>query len=1105
MGVSAIGYAFGRPESSFADDNATNEHSERTHDDYFEVIDRFSGERRIDGQLDSPFLPALGSQIIDDRPSTSARRLPRSKLSVRRSRRKSLGNLSFSLESMFEDRPNSHQNQEPSSHEQQTSLRPPYPLKKRLSAFSYSHGSSITSDSRPDSPSISFSNGSVAFSHAGSATPIFGEAPITSRPPNKLVKRHPSQKMPDGWNGASKRSSVRRPATSHQRSADNVRRSVYTSGSLRENGDHSTSGIESVHLREPLWKQYFSVKVSRASDATRKRGSDLGSDGIRRILPDPRYSPTLIMAHKVVSAPVEIDESVSQDHESSVDESRPITPPVKVAEETTSLSHMSKPDWNTNNPTKRSFSFSDLLGASQLSRRSTQLPRHQGNKLSRKRNSRLFSAPLFHSNFDFKPPLENHEEIAKGKDQSHPMVLERNLYEAPAADYNESDQERSISYEAPTNSPESFNGKKIKSAKFKHLSQPLSPQDNKSYNYPPDDRPQHARQVITVSDYRPVTPEMFGSNESLNKSLRTSRGGDAKTHLSDKAFVKVARSRGPRSTLSSRGPQIDTIFDSSPRSTTNTTSMSEPSVKKVRTNLVRGGSTKSPSGNTSPNAELNLGLAKPERAGSEHSSQGNLLLSKSAKKDNPISSLEKSQDRSRNNGPGWITNNEADEDDWSFGEDINGDLPPAASEGFSFPSPHTLIPTESHSASLPVPTTTVNEGTDHSEKDPKISIFDWSEQPSEKSNTFRTPPRPRTVHGKKDAEGRINRVVGRRAPSGLHARSQSVPAVPDITGKRDAVARNKFGTWGVGSKGVTEDWNDDFDFPQATVGSNELESIEPRIDSGFSMVVPKTIQEQQNNVLANIGLLREWGILIEELKTLRLYATSLGLLEKSPSSLWNEVDAMIDLADQEADDETLWSHTSPPSSPSADLSAFEDPPSLPSRDNRSRRKSVLQDDIFGVHTLSSNAQAESNSSANEQIIKPLPAQDSEAVARSVIEALQNRNQQPPNKLLQLQSVQSSKKVPFDTATLKHIVPYVNGLLHKVKEVLRDAEKLYSSPRQGTNFDEPFIARFYPDLMEESPTSRKSRRLDNDSPTKPEPQAQSSESELTPRMKLMKVM
>lgn len=38
----------------------------------------------------------------------------------------------------------------------------------------------------------------------------------------------------------------------------------------------------------------------------------------------------------------------------------------------------------------------------------------------------------------------------------------------------------------------------------------------------------------------------------------------------------------------------------------------------------------------------------------------------------------------------------------------------------------------------------------------------------------------------------------------------SVPVVSDVASKRETV-RNRLGFWGVGIKGIIEDWNDDFD------------------------------------------------------------------------------------------------------------------------------------------------------------------------------------------------------------------------------------------------------------------------------------------------------
>jgi hypothetical protein len=308
--------------------------------------------------------------------------------------------------------------------------------------------------------------------------------------------------------------------------------------------------------------------------------------------------------------------------------------------------------------------------------------------------------------------------------------------------------------------------------------------------------------------------------------------------------------------------------------------------------------------------------------------------------------------------------------------------------------------------------------------------------------------------------------------------------VPDATGKRNTVVTNKFGTWGVGSKGVTEDWNDDFDFselhedPVAEEAGNA-----PRVDSGTAMVVPKTIQEQQNNVLANIGLLREWGLLIEELKEHRIRAVTLGIVEGPHSGMWEEVDAMIDLADQEADHEGV-PRLSPPSSPGFDEDAFEDVPGPSPSAGRGRRKSGSpSDDLGRNHTQTQQPRRKSILPPNYGIFgpqsspippkskyeaprktptsKPIitrPRKDSEAKARSVIEALQSRKSTfesaadaPPT---------PSKKVPFDTATLRRIVPYVNALTRKVKDVIRDAEGLYSSPDASPRHEEPPFSKMF---------------------------------------------
>jgi hypothetical protein len=76
--------------------------------------------------------------------------------------------------------------------------------------------------------------------------------------------------------------------------------------------------------------------------------------------------------------------------------------------------------------------------------------------------------------------------------------------------------------------------------------------------------------------------------------------------------------------------------------------------------------------------------------------------------------------------------------------------------------------------------------------------------------------------------------------------------------------------------------------------------------------------------MSNIKLLREWGLLIEELKELRVRSVALDMLSGRYAHAWEEVDAMIELADQETEEQTLEPRRSPPSSPGFDYNAFEE-------------------------------------------------------------------------------------------------------------------------------------------------------------------------------------
>lgn len=333
-----------------------------------------------------------------------------------------------------------------------------------------------------------------------------------------------------------------------------------------------------------------------------------------------------------------------------------------------------------------------------------------------------------------------------------------------------------------------------------------------------------------------------------------------------------------------------------------------------------------------------------------------------------------------------------------------------------------------------------------SSSDVKSNIFDWAEQKPLDTAASTNLARPMTVHGKKAFDARGGRSSGRRIATGIHARSQSVPVAAEIEGKRSQAVSAKFGTWGVGSKGATEDWNEDFDFdfgpaPVSAVTVMEPQLEEPeRLDSATVMVIPSFIKEQQSSVMANIGLLREWGLLIEELKELRGRATTIGLrpAQAASTDMWHDVDAMIDLADHESQDQTLAPGQSSPPSPNFNAAAFNDP---------------VPDDLVPLpRPLESDTALESPSASPTKSAARIPGRprkDSEAVARSVIEALQQKRNISDPTSTNISTTRPSKKVPFDTATLRRIVPYVQELRDRVKLAICKAEGLYDSSEAGT--------------------------------------------------------
>lgn len=355
----------------------------------------------------------------------------------------------------------------------------------------------------------------------------------------------------------------------------------------------------------------------------------------------------------------------------------------------------------------------------------------------------------------------------------------------------------------------------------------------------------------------------------------------------------------------------------------------------------------------------------------------------------------------------------------------------------------------------------------------RSTIFDWSEPMSaEKAGTMGKSLRPKTAHISQMADGRGGRAVGRRGPSVLHIRSQSVPVVPDVAGQRERTTLiPKFGTWGLGGKGVSEDWDGDFEFDE----TNEMDDTE---DGDFKMensgmLVPPAIQASQANVVGHVGQIREVCLLVEDLKRLRLLAKEKDLLNGPSATLWQEAEGIIALA--VPDEEVLDQST--PDSPSSDVfdrdvsddddyhqsgpdaedlsishPAFDvlnrhgQPTGLTYDGNAVRRRSVFSpdDDIFGPGMLNTppikdHLRPPSTSPRHSSM------KSSSDVARSVMETMhQHRSTSDP--LIQAFASQSSpNKMPFDTTSLRDLVHRASMLNRTLADLIRKADGNPHSP------------------------------------------------------------
>lgn len=327
----------------------------------------------------------------------------------------------------------------------------------------------------------------------------------------------------------------------------------------------------------------------------------------------------------------------------------------------------------------------------------------------------------------------------------------------------------------------------------------------------------------------------------------------------------------------------------------------------------------------------------------------------------------------------------------------------------------------------------------------KASVFDWSEQTWSERDAQAHEVRPSTVHGKQGPNARGTRRPNRKAPSAIHLRSQSVPVSRDgpvPTESRQPSA--KFGTWGLGQKGVSEDWDGDFDFGDEDDGDDM--GLGNGTNSAMrihTMKVPQAIMESQASVHGQYGQVQELTLLVEELKRLRIQGNTLQVIDGPANDLWKEADGIVNLATFE-DEDANWQIPQSPSS-CGSFDDFENSPSpqqMPWRntDNDAKRPPLTLWSDMDHNSKSSNKK--------EPTVK----------AKSVLETIYQQRESSEAPSVEI-ATQPPQKLPFDTQSLKELVARAGVVTRALKDVIRRAEGVTAGDGSIPSSDPPFSQIF----------------------------------------------
>ncbi|KAL8863030.1 MAG: hypothetical protein Q9178_000403 [Gyalolechia marmorata] len=929
---------------------------------------------------------------------------------------------------------------------------------RRMSTLSSSRNVSPGSTSTPASPSMSYSNGSTApiLSEFADANPL-----ITHR--NKLVKRSTSQRA---LNSTALHSTLRRPATSHQRSATlqqqfqheetpAIHATPRSSMLFHDLQEEDISSDESTQS----WQYLFRPKNIRlgkdgSSRARSAASSAHRNETLKTIVPDGTELPTLLLATSITPRSARDTTRTSEPIASK--DSRPSTSGGLVDEpEQSWTSHTSegrktKASTELDPRPRRSFSIADMFPSPSPSTwkmpRSGSLRRAKGS-VDVSSGRRAVSAPQFtnpgrtHGLSHGKPDYESlgrsklistddrnppHVEVdsvnTSGRAASSPLPPLSRLsafeIELPGT---------APSYPSTPQSEMPFSSPRLSTPPSPSTSSPLPSFSNRIKSYHPS---------LAISDKGST---LLGSDNENSRML--SGDEDDADFRSDTVYDSTRTGATGSSHSNLRRLPIETMFDDpliAEYQKRKTVALQELlshdsfNTVEVQRNCI---------------AEDEESTATPVRA----------TLSK---KDNPMftpthttrgpSSTATEPLLSRHSRPILTENSKphmediSDEEVWAI-ESLTD------SEKNSSREKHTLPGSTTHpSNNSPNPVKGAMNGpnlTPLSEQFghiPQSNVSKWSESPP--IDRISPSPRPNTIQGK---EVRGSRTTGRRGPSASHMRSQSVPVAPENPNHR--ANTSKLEAWVLGNKGVSEDWDGDFEFEENSSAPRQAPMEDGPIRTSISsgMLVPRSIMERQASVHGQFGHVKELTILVEELKILRQQASDLDVMNGLSAELWKEADGIINLATLDDEEHDFLSPRSP-NSPGFDFDPFEED----SPANAHRRRSTaspsrehasdVADRNHGHHTPAYSTPERSRLDTPQT---SRPRKESVAKAKSVLETIhQQRTHYGPNFL---DERTSQKKLPFDTTSLRDLVTRAGVVTRALKEIIRRAEKAAASSPSWT--------------------------------------------------------